>query len=275
MVHLKSQREIELLRESAHLVGRTLAEVGRQVRPGVTTAELDAIAEDFIRTEGATPAFKGYRVGKMVFPASLCVSVNDVVVHGIPGGYQLQEGDLVSVDCGVLLNGYYGDSAYTFAVGAISEENAKLCRVTYEALYAGIGKAVAGNRIGDISFAVQSHCEARGYGVVRDLVGHGIGRQLHEDPQVPNYGQRGAGRKLKEGLTICIEPMINRGTFEIVTDPDGWTVRAEDGLPSAHYEHMVVVRGGEPEILSTFEYVEEVIDAPYRRVSQTEDLTHG
>lgn len=275
MIHLKSEREIEQLRASADLVGRTLAEVGRHVRPGVTTAELDAVAEDFIRSHGAEPAFKGYQVGKMVFPASLCVSVNDVVVHGIPGDYRLQEGDLVSADCGVLLGGYYGDSAYTFAVGRLSAENARLCRVTYEALMEGVSRAVAGGRVGDISHAVQTYCEGRGYGVVRDLVGHGIGRRLHEDPQVPNYGQRGAGRKLKEGLTICIEPMINRGTFEVTTDADGWTVRAEDGLPSAHYEHMVVVRRGQPEILSTFAYIEAVVEAPYRQEIHTEEVTHG
>lgn len=275
MIHLKSEREIDLLRESAHLVGRTLAEVGRHIRPGVTTAALDAVAEDFIRSHGATPAFKGYRVGKLVFPASLCTSVNDVVVHGIPGEVALQEGDLVSVDCGVLLNGYYGDSAYTFAVGKLSEENALLCRTTYESLYEGVARSVAGNRVGDISAAVQDHCEARGYGVVRDLVGHGIGRSLHEDPQVPNYGRQGTGRKLKEGLTICIEPMINRGTFEVVTDEDGWTVRADDGLPSAHYEHMVVIRPGKPEILSTFEYIEAVVEPPYRQATQNQELTHG
>ncbi len=275
MIHLKSQREIELLRESAHLVGRTLAEVGRRIRPGVTTGELDRVGEEYIRRHGASPAFKGYKVGRLVFPASLCISVNDVVVHGIPGAYRLQEGDLVTVDCGVLLNGYYGDSAFTFAVGQLAPENARLCRVTYESLYEGIARAVTGGRIGDIAHAVQSYCESRGYGVVRDLVGHGIGRSLHEDPQVPNYGQQGAGRKLKENLTICIEPMINRGTFEVTTDDDGWTVRTEDGLPSAHYEHMVVVRGGEAEILSTFEYIEEVVEVPYRQDSHTEEVTHG
>jgi methionyl aminopeptidase len=264
MIHIKSAREIESLRESAHLVGRTLAEVARHIRPGTTTAELDAVAEDFIRTHGATPAFKGYKVGSLVYPATLCVSVNDQIVHGIPGSYRLQDGDLLSVDCGVQLNGYYGDSAYTFAVGELSPENALLCQVTYAALYRGIEQAVAGRRLGDIADAVQSHCEAHGYGVVRDLVGHGIGRSLHEDPQVPNVGRRGTGRKLKEGMTLCIEPMINRGTFEVVTDGDGWTVRTADGQPSAHYEHMIVVRRGEAEILSTFAYIEDVIAAPYK-----------
>lgn len=263
MVHLKSQREIERLRESANLVGRTLAEVARHIEVGTTLKELDAVAEDFIRTHGADPAFKGYRVGDNVFPSTLCTSVNDVVVHGIPNGYALQDGDLLSIDCGAKLNGYYGDWGYTFAVGTIEEEDAALCRATYEALLKGIDQAVVGRRVGDISHAVQSHCEARGYSVVRDLVGHGIGRSLHEDPQVPNFGQPGRGRRLKPGLSICIEPMINRGTAEVTTDADGWTVRAADGLPSAHYEHMVVVRDGEPEVLSNFEYIEDVIDPPY------------
>lgn len=265
MVHLKSQREIDKMRESADLVGRTLAEVARYVRPGVTTAELDAVAEDFIRTHGATPAFKGYKVSGLTFPSSLCVSVNEAVVHGIPNDDALQEGDLLSVDCGVRLNGYYGDSAYTFAVGEISPDDVELCCVTYEALYKGVEQAIHGHRIGDIAYAVQSYCETRGYGVVRELVGHGIGRRLHEDPQVPNYGKAGKGRKLKDGMTICIEPMINRGTHEVVTDGDGWTIRTADGLPSAHYEHMVVVRRGHVEILSTFNYIEDLIDAPYRK----------
>jgi methionyl aminopeptidase len=270
MVHLKSTREIDLMRESAQLVALTLAEVARYIRPGVTTAELDEIADDYIRTRNGVPAFKGYMVGNLTFPSTLCISVNDQVVHGIPGDNVLEEGDLVSVDCGVLLNGYYGDSAYTFAVGEISEENAQLCKITYEALYKGIEKAMSGNRVGDVSYAVQTHCESHGYGVVRELVGHGIGRKLHEEPQVPNYGNRGAGRKLKDGLTMCIEPMINRGTHEVVTASDGWTIYTADGQPSAHYEHMVAVRGGRPEILSTFEPIEDVVDAPYR-----EKVTHG
>lgn len=270
MIHLKSQREIDRLRMSADLVGRTLAEVAKRIEPGVTTAELDAVAEEFILRHNAEPAFKGYRVGQMIFPNTLCTSVNDVVVHGIPDHTGLQEGDLVSIDCGVLLDGYYGDSAYTFAVGELSEENRELCAVTYSALYRGLGQAIAGKRIGDISHAVQTCCEKRGFGVVRDLVGHGIGKSLHEEPQVPNFGRRGTGRKLRDGLTICIEPMINRGTHEVATDADGWTVRAADGLPSAHYEHMVVVRRGEPEILSTFEYIEDIVDAPYR-----EQTIHG
>ncbi len=258
------------MRASADLVGRTLAEVARHVHPGVTTQTLDRVAEEYVRSHRAEPAFKGYRVGQLPpFPGTLCVSVNDVVVHGIPGGYELQEGDLISVDCGVKLDGYYGDSAYTFAVGEISDDDIRLCQVTYEALHEGVARAVHGNRVGDISYAVQSYCEERGYGVVRDLVGHGIGRKLHEDPQVPNYGRRGTGRKLKQGTTICIEPMINRGTYAVGTDPDGWTIRTADGAPSAHYEHMVVVRRGEPEVLSTFAYIEEVIEAPYNKAALT------
>ena len=263
MVHLKSQREIEKLRASADLVGRTLGEVARHVEVGVTLKELDAIAEDFIRTHGAEPAFKGYQVGDNVFPNTLCTSVNDAVVHGIPGDYQLQDGDLLSVDCGVKLDGYFGDSGYTFVVGTPSDDDAALCRATYEALQEGIAQAVSGRRIGDISHAVQSYCESRGYGVVRELVGHGIGQSLHEDPQVPNFGSPGQGRRLKPGLSICIEPMINRGSGEVTTDPDGWTVRTADGLPSAHYEHMVVVHEGEPEVLSSFAHIEDEIEPPY------------
>lgn len=275
MISLKSAREIERMRESAHLVGRTIAEVAKHVRPGVSTAELDRVAEEFILRHNAKPAFKNYKVGRLVYPKTLCLSVNEEVVHGIPGKHVLKEGDLLSIDCGVVLDGYYGDSAYTVAVGKISPENAKLCQVTYEALYRGVDKAITGNRIGDIGYAVQSHCEAHGYGVVRELVGHGIGRKMHEEPQVPNYGHQGSGRKLKDGLVICIEPMINRGTHEVVTDPDGWTIRTADGLPSAHYEHMVAVHGGKPEILSTFEYIEEVVEAPYQeKVTYVETVGH-
>jgi methionyl aminopeptidase len=276
MVHLKSQREIDRMKKSADLVGRTLAEVARHVEVGATLEEIDAVAEDFIRTHEATPAFKGYQVGNNVFPNTLCTSVNDVVVHGIPSDYALREGDLLSVDCGVELDGYFGDSAYTFAVGSISEADAALCRATYEALQRGVEQAVAGRRVGDISHAVQSHCEAHGYGVVRDLVGHGIGKDLHEDPQVPNYGDPGRGRRLKPGLTVCIEPMVNRGTAEVSTDADGWTIRAADGLPSAHYEHMVVVRDGEPEVLSTFAYIEDVVaQIPYEIALKETSTANG
>lgn len=277
MVHLKSHRELEKMRHSADLVGRTLAEVARHIEPGVTTEKLDAVAEAFIRAAGATPAFKGYRVGSQVFPASACISVNDAVVHGIPDGTVLREGDVVTVDIGVKLDGYYGDSAYTFAVGTIDEATQRLLQVTYASLYDGIAKAVVGNRIGDIGYAVYERCAAAGYGVVYDLVGHGIGRSLHEDPQVPNVGERGKGKKLKEGLTICIEPMINGGTAEVITESDGWTVRTADGKPSAHYEHMVAVRRGQPEMLTTFAYIEEVIEPPYTIIETvpSEDVSHG
>jgi methionyl aminopeptidase len=273
MVHLKSQREIDRMKESADLVGRTLAEVARHVEVGATLKEIDAVAEDYLRTHGATPAFKGYEVGNNVFPNTLCTSVNDVVVHGIPSDYALRDGDLLSVDCGVRLNGYFGDSAYTFAVGDIADADAALCRTTYDALQHGVEQAVAGGRVGDIGHAVQTHCESHGYGIVRDLVGHGIGKDLHEDPQVPNYGTQGRGRRLKSGLAICIEPMVNRGTADVTTDADGWTIRAADGLPSAHYEHMVVVRDDEPEVLSTFQYIEDVVTQIPYEIALTETPT--
>ena len=275
MIHLKSQREIDRMRESADLVGRTLAEVARHIDVGVSLDDLDAVAEDFIRTHDAEPAFKGYQVGQNVFPNTLCTSVNDVVVHGIPSDYALQDGDLLSIDCGVKLDGYYGDSAFTFAVGTPSDEDLALCRTTYEALHRGIDQAVAGNRIGDISHAVQSHCESHGYGIVRDLVGHGIGQELHEDPQVPNFGEAGRGRRLKPGLSMCIEPMVNRGTGDVTTDADGWTIRSADGLPSAHYEHMVVVQDGEAEVLSTFEYIEDVVQPPYAIALKEKPTANG
>ena len=272
MVHLKTESDIHRLRESADLVSRTLAEVARYIRPGVQTRELDAIAEAFIREHGAEPAFKGYRVGHQVFPAALCISVNDEVVHGIPGSYVLKEGDIVSVDCGVRLNGWYGDSAYTFAVGEIDEEKARLLRVTREALDRGIAQAVVGKRVGDISAAVQRYCEAEGFGVVRELVGHGIGRHLHEEPQVPNFGTPGTGKKLREGMVLCIEPMITMGSYRIKTDADGWTVRTVDGQPAAHYEHMVAVREGKPEVLTTFDYIEEVLAQTQEEASTKEVL---
>ena len=264
MIPIKSKREIAYLRKAGELVSQTLAEVAKYIRPGVTTAELDQIAEDFIRSAGAEPAFKGYRVGRLEFPATLCISVNEVVVHGIPSDYVLQEGDIVSVDCGVRLNGYYGDSAYTFAVGDITPEKKRLLRVTREALERGVQQAIVGKRIGDISHAIQQHAESAGYGVVKELVGHGIGRKLHEEPQVPNYGSPGTGKKLREGMTLCIEPMINMGTDRVITDADQWTVRTADGKPSAHYEYMVAVQKGHPELLSTFEYIEAITGVPYQ-----------
>ncbi len=262
MVHLKSKREIERLRASADLVGRTLGEIGKHVEPGVLPTELDAIAEDFIRTHGAEPAFKGHKAGDNVFPATLCVSVNDAVVHGIPSDTPLKEGDLLSIDCGVVLDGFIGDSAYTFAVGEISDEKKTLCDVTYRGMHAGIEQAHPGSRIGDIGHAVESVCTD--YGIVKALCGHGVGRSLWEEPQVPNYGTPGTGRRIKPGLVICIEPMINIGGDEVTTDPDGWTVRTADRTASAHYEHMVAVHSDSYEILSTFDYIESVRTPPYQ-----------
>ena len=256
MIFVKTGEEIELLRESNRLVGMTLGEMAKHIRPGISTLELDRIAEEFIRDHGAEPGFLGYGG----FPNTLCISVNDVVVHGIPSEKcVLQEGDIVSIDCGTLKNGFYGDSAYTFEVGEVDEEIRKLLRVTKESLYKGIGKAVAGMRIGDIGHAVQSHCEAEGYSVVREMVGHGVGHDLHEEPQVPNYGRQGQGVKLKEGMVIAIEPMINLGKRHIYQEADGWTIRTRDKKPAAHFEHTVAVGKNGADILSTFEYVEQVL----------------
>ena len=254
MIHLKSEEEIELIRNSSLLVGKTLAEVANHLKPGVTTRFLDKIAEDYIRANDAIPGFKNYRG----FSGTLCVSVNDQVVHGIPGNREIVDGDIVSVDCGAIMSGYYGDSAYTFAVGDVSKETLQLLRITKESLYKGIEMAVAGNRVGDIGHAVQSYVEGYGYSVVRELVGHGLGKKLHEEPQVPNYGNRGSGSKLSDGLVICIEPMINLGKKDILQEKDGWTIKTRDGKPSAHFEHAVVVRKGRCEVLSTFDYIESV-----------------
>lgn len=275
MIHTKTHTEISKLRLSADLVSRTLAEVAKHLAPGVTTGELDVIAEDFIRSAGAEPAFKGYRAGSNVYPATLCVSIGDEIVHGIPGDRVINEGELVSVDCGVVLDGYFGDSAFTFGAGELSEEQIRLATTTYESLYLGIDAAVTGNRVGDIGYAVQQHCEAAGFGVVYELVGHGIGQNLHEDPQIPNVGRRGSGRKLATGLTVCIEPMINVGSNRVKSDDDGWTVRTADGKNSAHYEHMVVVQPGQPEILSTFEYIEQVVTPPYKMNLVVDELVSG
>ena len=277
MIHLKSARDLEGLRTSAALVGEALTEVARRIRPGVTTAELDRVAEEIIRDAGARPAFKGYSVpGADPFPASLCISLNDVVVHGIPSEAPLEEGDIVSVDCGVELGGYFGDYAYTFAVGEISEEKADLLRTTKQSLYEGIRYGLGGNRLGDIGHAVQTYCESRGYGVVRDLVGHGVGKSLHEDPQVPNFGQRGKGKKLRAGMTLCVEPMITAGTEQVVVDEDRWTVRTADGAPAAHYEHMIAIqKGGAPEVLSSFESVEAVLADAGAFVPNGEAVLHS
>jgi methionyl aminopeptidase len=255
MIYIKTDAEVELLREANQLVSKTLAEVAAHIRPGVTTLQLDAIAEEFIRDHGALPGFKGYAG----FPNTLCTSVNDEVVHGIPSDYELRDGDIISVDCGVILNGWNGDSAYTFAVGEVKPEVLRLMEYTRASLEAGAREAIAGNRIGDISYAVQTKAESGGYSVVRTLVGHGIGKHLHEGPEVPNFGKRGSGTRLDRNLVICIEPMINMGTKNTRVQSDGWTVRTGDGKPSAHYEYAVAVREGKPDLLTTFEYIEEVL----------------
>ena len=255
MIYLKTDEEIELLRAANQIVARTLAEVAKVIAPGVTTLKLDTIAEEYIRSQGAVPGFKGYGG----FPGTLCVSVNENVVHGIPSNYALREGDIVSVDCGAVKDVYNGDSTYTFCVGEVDEEVKRLLRTTKESLYIGIEHAVEGNRIGDIGHAIQEYCEKRGYGVVREMCGHGVGRKLHEDPDVPNYGRKGTGPLIKNGMVIAIEPMINMGSKNIVIERDGWTTRTKDRKPSAHYEHTIAIHHGKPDILSSFQYVEEVL----------------
>jgi methionyl aminopeptidase len=255
MDNIKTDEEIEILRENALLVSRTLAEVAKYINPGVSTMEIDGVAEQFIRDHGAKPGFLGYNG----FPNTLCISVNSVVVHGIPSGYRLEEGDIVSVDCGTKMKGYYGDSAYTFAVGRVSPAAEMLLKATKESLYKGIAQAVQGNRMGDISSAVQTHVERLGYSVVREMVGHAIGKKMHERPDVPNFGRRGQGPKLRSGMVVCIEPMINMGKKEIYQERDGWTVRTVDGSLSAHYELTVAVGRDKADVLSTFEFVEEVL----------------
>jgi methionyl aminopeptidase len=253
MILLKTKEEIELIRDAALLVGKTLAEVGRHIRPGVTTAYLDSIGEQFIRDNGGIPLCKGYEG----FPAALCISVNDVVVHGIPGDLFIKEGDNVSVDCVIELNGYVGDSAYTFPVGEMKPEVLRLMKVTREALYIGIDKAKPGNRIGDIGHAIQMHCEKNGYSVVRELCGHGVGFKMHESPNIPNYGVPGTGPLLKEGMVIAIEPMVCMGSKNVkFSQQDGWTCRTKDGKPAAHFEHTIAVTAEGPEILSSFDYIE-------------------
>ncbi len=256
MLYIKTDEEIGLLRESNMLVSRTLAEIASLIRPGITTLYLDKIAESFIRDHGAVPAFKGYGG----FPNTLCTSVNEEVVHGIPSDYELHEGDIISVDCGVILNGWYGDSAYTFAVGEIKPEIRKLLDYTRASLEEGVRKAVAGNRVGDISHAVQAKAESGGFTVVRELVGHGLGKKLHEQPEVPNYGRPGSGPKMQKGLVICIEPMINLGRKETVQMRDGWTIRTADSKASAHFEYAVAVDNGKPDVLTTFDFIEKVLN---------------
>ena len=260
MIYIKTDEEVELLREANLLIGRTLAELAKIIKPGVTTKQLDKVAEEFIRDNGAEPTFKGFpNPYGGPFPASICTSVNEQVVHGIPNDVPLQDGDIVSIDCGTRLNGFCGDSCYTFPVGEISPEVKNLLKTTKEALYKGIEQAVVGHRLGDISYAVQQHCEAQGYGVVREVVGHGVGHEMHEDPQVPNYGRRGNGILLKSGLCIAIEPMITMGTKDIYMQEDRWGIVTRDKKPAAHYEHSLCVRKGKADILSSFDEIEKVL----------------
>ena len=253
MIHYKTPEEVELMRISARLVSQTLSEIARILKPGLTTLEIDKKVGELIQSYGAVPSFLHYNG----YPFNSCTSVNDVVVHGFPNNKELKDGDIISIDVGVYKNGFHGDHAYTFAIGDVSEESLQLIRVTKESLYKGIEQAVAGNRVGDIAFAIQEHTEKKhGYGVVRELVGHGLGRRMHEDPQVPNYGKRGSGAKLKEGLVIAIEPMINMGKKDVYTEDDGWTVRTTDHQPSVHFEHDVCVRKGKADILSDYSIIE-------------------
>jgi len=254
MVHYKSSEEIEIIRQGAEILSRAHAEVAKKIEPGVSTEALDKVAEEYIRDHEGVPSFKGYNG----FPGSLCISVNEQVVHGIPGSAALQSGDIVSIDCGVFYRGFHSDAAYTYPVGEVTVEVKKLLKVTKESLYLGIEKAKTGNRVGDIGFAIQKYVEDFGFSVVRELVGHGIGKTLHESPEVPNYGKRGRGAILKTGLILAIEPMVNMGTRNVIQESDGWTIRTRDHQPSAHFEHTVAVMNGTPEILTTHKYIEEV-----------------
>lgn len=254
MIFIKSEDEITLIKQSADVLGRAHAEVAKWIKPGVTTKQLDKVAEEFIRDSKGYPSFKGFNG----FPASLCISLNDTVVHGFPSQYELREGDIISIDCGVKLNNFHSDSAYTYPVGNVSPEVINLLKRTKQSLYLGIEQASEGKRVGDIGYAIQTYVERFGYGVVRELVGHGVGRSLHESPEVPNYGKRGQGPKLRQGMVLAIEPMITLGKRAVVQDKDGWTIRTADRKQAAHFEHTVVVRKGKPEILTTFKYIEEV-----------------
>lgn len=264
MVHLKTEEDLKLIREGAQILGKAHGEVARLIKPGVKTSTLDQVAEEFIRDHGGVPSFKNYNG----FPASLCISVNDVVVHGFPGQYELRETDIISVDCGVYFKGFHSDSAYTYPLEGASPETILLLERTYESLFRGIEQASAGNRIGDVSYAIQSYVEGFGYGVVRELVGHGVGKRLHEDPEVPNYGKRGKGVKIVAGMVFAIEPMINQGTKNVVQERDGWTIRTMDRKPSAHFEHTIAVHEDKTEILTTHRYIEENYTYKWRNKSQ-------
>ena len=255
MIIIKTREEIELMRESALIVSKTLGLLAKEIKPGITTLQLDKMAEEYIRDQGAIPGF----LGLYDFPNTLCMSPNTQVVHGIPNDKPLIEGDIISIDCGALKNGFYGDHAYTFAVGNIDTETEKLLQVTKESLYVGIREFKLNNRVGDVGYAIQKYCEDHGYGVVRELVGHGLGRKMHEDPEMPNYGKRGRGKKFVEGMVVAIEPMINMGTHRIKQHKDGWTITTLDNKPSAHFEHDVAIVNGKPELLSTFAYIYEAL----------------
>lgn len=255
MIQLKSIEELRLMKESAQLVSKTLGMLAKEIKPGITSLYLDKLAHDFILDNGGKPAF----LGMYGFPNTLCISPNSEVVHGIPNNKPLQEGDVLSVDCGVLMNGFYGDHAYSFEVGEVNEETKKLLKITKESLYKGIEQCIRGKRVGDISNAIQTYCEKHGYGVVRELVGHGLGKEMHEDPQVPNYGRKGSGKVLKDGIALAIEPMINLGTEKVKFHDDGWTVTTLDNKPSAHFEHDVAIINGKPVLLSTFKYIYEAL----------------
>ena len=255
MIVVKTREEIELMRESALVVSRTLGVLAKEVKPGVTTLYLDKLAEDYIRSQGAIPGF----LGLYDFPNTLCMSPNAQVVHGIPNDKPLENGDIISIDCGAFKNGFYGDHAYTFEVGEVNSDIQKLLKITKESLYLGIREFKIGNRVGDVGYAIQNHCEKHGYGVVRELVGHGLGRKMHEAPEMPNYGRRGRGKKLIEGMVVAIEPMINLGTHRTNHLSDGWTILTKDGKPSAHFEHDVAIVDGKPELLSTFKYIDEAL----------------
>jgi methionyl aminopeptidase len=264
MVELKTEEDLKLIRESAQILGKAHGEIARMIKPGVKTSTLDQLAEEYIRDNGGTPSFKDYNG----FPASLCISVNEVVVHGFPGKYELKETDIISVDCGVYYKGFHSDSAYTYPLEGVRLETLLLLERTYESLYRGIEQAKAGNRVGDISFAIQSYVESFGYGVVRELVGHGVGKKLHEDPEVPNYGKRGRGPKIVPGMVFAIEPMINQGTKSVVQERDGWTIRTSDRKPSAHFEHTIAVHEDRTEILTTHKYIEENYTYKWRNKGQ-------
>ncbi|WP_431137220.1 type I methionyl aminopeptidase [Psychroserpens mesophilus] len=255
MIIVKTKEEIELMRQSALVVSKTLGMLAKEVKAGVTTNQLDKLAEDFIREQGAVPGF----LGLYDCPSTLLCSVNEAVVHGLPTDTPLKDGDIVSIDCGALMNGFYGDHAYTFEIGEVAPETKKLIQVTKESLYVGIREFKLGNRVGDVGYAIQNYCEAHGYGVVRELVGHGLGRKMHEDPEMPNYGRRGRGKKFIEGMVVAIEPMINGGTHRVKQLKDGWTIVTQDGKPSVHFEHDIAIVDGKPEILSTFAYVHEAL----------------